>query len=305
METNEKAHKLILKYFTWKPSQNISQKMVVTKKSNPSNISQKMVVTKTSNHILLNNPQNVSQKMVVTKTYNPPNMPQLEDVDSEKEDDKEIPGGKSFPFRFITQEDLLKGQFGSFKFDLNAKPIAKGGFATVWQDEEGKYVLKTNNQRKSKHNPHQTLQNSLKEMENLSRCQHRNIVKFLAGFGYCNKNVVDLWIVLEHGGCSLFHIIWHDRDNRGFPEYEARELTKQLRSALKYLRQINLVHRDINPLNILYKNKEVKLTDFGMARRATAVIKANEGTKKYLAPEMISFLASNPEINDTDNYSGL
>ncbi len=42
---------------------------------------------------------------------------------------------------------------------------------------------------------------------------------------------------------------------------------KELVSALKYLHiDLNILHRDIKPLNIFIKNKHVKLADFGISK---------------------------------------
>ena len=39
----------------------------------------------------------------------------------------------------------------------------------------------------------------------------------------------------------------------------------QLLNALKYLSQKGIVHRDVKASNVLFKNGEVKLSDFGVA----------------------------------------
>lgn len=59
--------------------------------------------------------------------------------------------------------------------------------------------------------------------------------------------------------------------------------------ALDYLHSKKLVHRDIKPENVLIFDTEcrkVKLSDFGMTRRAGSPVKRVSGTIPYTAPEL-------------------
>uniref|UniRef100_A0A673ICP7 Brain specific kinase 146 n=1 Tax=Sinocyclocheilus rhinocerous TaxID=307959 RepID=A0A673ICP7_9TELE len=75
----------------------------------------------------------------------------------------------------------------------------------------------------------------------------------------------------------------------GLPEPVAKRCVHQVAIALEYLHSKKLVHRDIKPENILIFDKEcrkVKLSDFGMTRRAGSPVKRVSGTIPYTAPEL-------------------
>lgn len=86
-----------------------------------------------------------------------------------------------------------------------------------------------------------------------------------------------------------------DRPEDRFSEQICKVLAYQLLSALHYLHDLDILHLDIKPCNILRVSKEkfdfrVKLADFGLSKWVSEFSKAATvcGTKLYQAPEMLT-----------------
>ena len=121
------------------------------------------------------------------------------------------------------------------------------------------------------------------EIEIQSRIIHPNIVRLYAYF--FDENY--LYIVLEHAlGVNLRVFL---KSKISLNEYDTRSIIKQLVSAVKKLRELNIIHRDIKLENIIYYKGKIKLCDFGCSclhlfqRR-----KSFCGTAYYLSPELAS-----------------
>jgi serine/threonine protein kinase len=106
------------------------------------------------------------------------------------------------------------------------------------------------------------------------------------------------YLALEYlGGGSLEEWMVKDKDDR--PKMEAREIIRQVVSALAAAHSVGITHRDVKPANILLTvgaTPYVKIGDFGLGRVASSVSKRGEnsqlaslgglvGTSLYLPPE--------------------
>ena len=122
---------------------------------------------------------------------------------------------------------------------------------------------------------------------------------------------IDLWKPLNHDNlCRLLHVFIDEKEGKvsfvmeyvkdgdlltllsekGLKEDKIKEIFKQLCSAVEYLHDCDLVHGDIKLENILVNGDEIKLSDFGLARKILAGEKDsnfNCGTVEYAAPELL------------------
>uniref|UniRef100_A0A8R1DZM7 Protein kinase domain-containing protein n=1 Tax=Caenorhabditis japonica TaxID=281687 RepID=A0A8R1DZM7_CAEJA len=78
------------------------------------------------------------------------------------------------------------------------------------------------------------------------------------------------------------------RKNSRIEEPDACIITLQVASALAYLHDRNVVHRDVKPENLLLVDKfSVKLCDFGLACHVLGPLYRICGTPTYCAPEVL------------------
>jgi len=108
-----------------------------------------------------------------------------------------------------------------------------------------------------------------------------------------------LFIIMEYlKGDSLKEMIEH---LRVIPPKLAADYLSQICAALAYAHERGIIHRDINPTNIIIQpNDRVKILDFGLACPAGTVDFSNIGTPYYMAPEQIS---GDPVDSRTDLYA--
>ena len=108
-----------------------------------------------------------------------------------------------------------------------------------------------------------------------------------------------LFIIMEYvQGDPLIDMISH---LRALPAKLAVNFLGQICSALEYAHQRGIVHRDINPSNIIIQpNDQLKIFDFGLACPAGTEDFSNTGTAFYMAPEQIE---GDPVDPRTDIYA--
>lgn len=135
----------------------------------------------------------------------------------------------------------------------------------------------------------------LQEAVSQARVTHPNIVTIY----YVGKQDGDPFLAMELvNGQPL-----NDRIAAGIlPFNEIAEIVLQICEALKYSYELDIVHGDIKPSNVLLQqNGLAKLSDFGMARRVSLNDdQAIGGTPNYIAPELLR--GEKPSIQ-TDMYA--
>lgn len=111
------------------------------------------------------------------------------------------------------------------------------------------------------------------------------------------------YLVMEYvQGHNLKDLI---RKEGVLPPERAVEIARQVSEALQHAHENNIVHRDVKPQNILITREgRAKLTDFGIAREATAatLTQANTivGSVHYISPEQARGDTASPK---SDIYS--
>jgi serine/threonine protein kinase len=129
---------------------------------------------------------------------------------------------------------------------------------------------------------------------------HREI-KFLQTLDH--PNILPLLTSEQIGGFLLYVMPFAQggslsmmlRERAYLPLDESLDVTRDVAAALDYAHEQNIIHRDIKPGNILFRDGEALLCDFGVAR---AIVEAGGehlsssgliiGTPSYMSPEQAS-----------------
>eukprot|EP00045_Choanoeca_perplexa_P004220 m.36186 g.36186 ORF g.36186 m.36186 type:complete len:415 (+) comp12458_c0_seq1:215-1459(+) len=126
-----------------------------------------------------------------------------------------------------------------------------------------------------------TLKNELDLMHNLHAPE---IVNFYGSF----ITGVEVSIIMEYmDGGSLEALL--ERVSR-VDELPLALITKKILDGLCYLEEMQILHRDFKPANVLCNTAgDIKLADFGVSRKLLATYRANTfvGTLRYMAPERV------------------
>jgi serine/threonine protein kinase/DNA-directed RNA polymerase subunit RPC12/RpoP len=120
----------------------------------------------------------------------------------------------------------------------------------------------------------------LQEAVTQARVTHPNIVTIY----YVGKQNDDPFLAME---LINGHTILEKLDDGPMAYPEIHSIATQITSALQFSHELDIIHGDIKPSNILVqRNGIAKLSDFGMARRASDTERRSVGgTPNYLAPE--------------------
>lgn len=124
------------------------------------------------------------------------------------------------------------------------------------------------------------------EAKAAGRLSHPNIVTI-----YDVGRTEDIaYIAMEYlHGRELRDIL---NDNKILPIAQVIDIISQVALGLSYAHEHEIVHRDIKPSNVMViRDGHVKITDFGIARMASAAVRTQTGmvlgSPKYMSPEQV------------------
>ena len=139
------------------------------------------------------------------------------------------------------------------------------------------------------------IENFKNEAKTIAGLNHPNIVKVYD----FDERYRTLFIIMEHvAGSSLKEMI---QRLRCLPSMLVADFVYQIGSALDYAHQQGIIHRDINPSNVIVQpNDQIKILDFGLSCPVGTEDFANTGTAQYMAPEQIT---ADPVDGRTDIYA--
>jgi serine/threonine-protein kinase len=140
----------------------------------------------------------------------------------------------------------------------------------------------------------------MREADILAKINHPNIVKIFE-YGLSPKENVPYFIMEFVDGNPLNeHITAGDLSIK-----DKLVIIKQIASALAFIHEQGILHRDVKPANIIVMDdKTVKLTDFGIARIAESELTITHemlGTPAYMSPE--AFNAAREKDQRSDIFS--
>lgn len=121
------------------------------------------------------------------------------------------------------------------------------------------------------------VKSALEEIKTLRALSHPNIIKLIAADKSIDVEKTHVLILMEN--CSGGNL--NDRLARpGYDPQKNLKWMRQIADALAYLHSRNTVHRDLKPENVLLTdqvNEDIKLADFGLARKYIALKQSNAG----------------------------
>jgi MAP/microtubule affinity-regulating kinase len=128
-----------------------------------------------------------------------------------------------------------------------------------------------------------SLQKLFREVKIMKCLDHPNIVKLFEVI----QTEKTLYLVMEYasGGEVFDYLVAHGR----MKEKEARAKFRQIVSAVQYLHQKHIVHRDLKAENLLLdSDMNIKIADFGFSNEFTPGSKLDTfcGSPPYAAPEL-------------------
>ncbi len=178
-------------------------------------------------------------------------------------------------------------------YDINwddSKALGSGATSTVRQCTnkltKTVYALKTIELYRL---PPEVVASLFEEVSIMRILDHPNVIKVIETFVDFKR----LYIVMECcTGGELFDKLYEQPGDK-FSESDAKDLATKMLSALNYLHENKIIHRDLKLENFIFTKMggdgEIKLIDFGLSRSYLEGehMKKVAGTSYYMAPEVL------------------
>ncbi|XP_076882459.1 LEAF RUST 10 DISEASE-RESISTANCE LOCUS RECEPTOR-LIKE PROTEIN KINASE-like 1.4 [Bidens hawaiensis] len=248
------------------------KRRVIIKEASPAQTESKAILTKFSSKQLASDDSNSTSSI--------PPYPSPRTTETSKE------FGKSsyFGAQVFTYEEL---EIATDNFN-DSRELGDGGFGTVYYGKllDGREVAV----KRLYENNFKRVEQFVNEVRILTGLEHENLMKL---YGCTSKRSRELLIVYEYipNGTVADHL--HGKlanSSSSLFSWPVRfNIAIQAATALTYLHQSGIIHRDVKTANILLdKSFRVKVADFGLSRlfqNVTHVSTAPQGTPGYVDPE--------------------
>ncbi|POG68497.1 kinase-like domain-containing protein, partial [Rhizophagus irregularis DAOM 181602=DAOM 197198] len=184
------------------------------------------------------------------------------------------------------------------------KPIGRGSFGDVfranWRNIS--FALKS-------FNDEQTLKEIVKELKMQQNVDsHENILRFYGITKLATNSAyqaIKYSLVLEYadGGTLRAYLKKHFNELNWDDKYQ---LASQLSSAVEFIHECDIIHRDLHSNNILIRKKNIKLADFGLSKKITEATSNSKvfGLIPYIDPKSFNIKGNKYTLNKkSDVYS--
>ncbi|XP_052117966.1 LEAF RUST 10 DISEASE-RESISTANCE LOCUS RECEPTOR-LIKE PROTEIN KINASE-like 1.2 isoform X2 [Arachis duranensis] len=168
-----------------------------------------------------------------------------------------------------------------------SRELGDGGFGTVYYGQlpDGRCIAV----KRLYENNYRRVEQFMNEIEILTRLRHKNLVSL---FGCTSRHSRELLLVYEYiaNGTVADHLHGNRAKAGTLPWHIRMNIALETATALAYLHDSEIIHRDVKTNNILLdSNFVVKVADFGLSRlfpnNVTHVSTVPQGTPGYVDPE--------------------